>query len=207
MGSNVYDLQRIMSCKIYNPHRDKPLCHSIEQTITRKTFPFSTLSSPAALARSVIYLWQNDTRGETRRSRMSSWNNTGRGRVSGILPEGASMDQQELLETGFGTSQSAEGPLVLGDQQIGASLHPRLAWMMYFEETRSVQAVADKFGISRKTFYKWYKRYKDSNSRQSQRPIPPTAPLPAGNTRGKHSTPQDGEARDRLWPTPAPRLS
>jgi len=74
------------------------------------------------------------------------------------------MDQQELLETGFGTSQSAEGPLVLGDQQIGASLHPRLAWMMYFEETRSVQAVADKFGISRKTFYKWYKRYKDSNS-------------------------------------------
>jgi len=31
--------------------------------------------------------------------------------------------------------------------------------MVCYEETRSAQAVCRKFGISRKTFYKWLKRY------------------------------------------------
>ena len=44
-----------------------------------------------------------------------------------------------------------------------ASLHPRLAWMLCYTETRSAQAVCRKFGISRKTFYKWLKRYKSSS--------------------------------------------
>ena len=74
------------------------------------------------------------------------------------------MDQQEPIGGEFSIPMTAESPLVLGDQQFGASLHPRLAWMMYYEETKSVQAVAEKFGISRKTFYKWYKRYKESSS-------------------------------------------
>jgi transposase len=43
------------------------------------------------------------------------------------------------------------------------SLHPRLAWMMCYKETGSAQAVCRKFGISRKTFYKWLKRYRTTN--------------------------------------------
>jgi transposase len=46
---------------------------------------------------------------------------------------------------------------------LGGSLHPRLAWMMCYKETRNVQAVCRKFGISRKTFYKWLKRYQSEN--------------------------------------------
>lgn len=44
-----------------------------------------------------------------------------------------------------------------------SSLHPRLAWMIYYDETGSVREVCRKFGISRKTFYKWLKRYKNAN--------------------------------------------
>ena len=51
---------------------------------------------------------------------------------------------------------------VAGDSSHGGSLHPRLAWMMCYQETRNVQEVCRKFGISRKTFYKWYKRYQQS---------------------------------------------
>ncbi len=72
------------------------------------------------------------------------------------------MDHQDALESELSLPMRSDNPIMLGDQTIGASLHPRLAWMMYYEETRSVQAVSEKFGISRKTFYKWYKRYKDS---------------------------------------------
>lgn len=42
-------------------------------------------------------------------------------------------------------------------------LYPRLAWILYFEQVHSVQKVCKKFNISRKTFYKWYERYKKSN--------------------------------------------
>lgn len=45
----------------------------------------------------------------------------------------------------------------------GGSLHPRLAWMLYYKETQSAQEVCDRFSISRKTFYKWLKRYKKTN--------------------------------------------
>lgn len=44
------------------------------------------------------------------------------------------------------------------------SLHPRLAWILYYEETHSAQKVCRRFGISRKTFYKWLKRYKVSGA-------------------------------------------
>jgi len=43
------------------------------------------------------------------------------------------------------------------------SLHPRLAWMMAYRETGNAQSVCNRFGISRKTFYKWLKRYQQSN--------------------------------------------
>ncbi|MCK5572566.1 MAG: helix-turn-helix domain-containing protein [Bacteroidetes bacterium] len=52
---------------------------------------------------------------------------------------------------------------VANDSSQANSLHPRLAWMMCYEETRSAQAVCRKFGISRKTFYKWLKRYRETN--------------------------------------------
>jgi transposase len=50
-----------------------------------------------------------------------------------------------------------------GENSLGGSLHPRLAWMMCYRETQNVQAVCRKFGISRKTFYKWLKRYQTEN--------------------------------------------
>lgn len=43
-----------------------------------------------------------------------------------------------------------------------SSLHPRLAWMICYEETGSAQEVCRRFSISRKTFYKWLKRYRHS---------------------------------------------
>jgi transposase len=72
------------------------------------------------------------------------------------------MSSQEFVNTGLGISQGTNSPIILGSQPIGAPLHPRLAWMLCYEETGSVQEVADRFNISRKTFYKWYKRYKNS---------------------------------------------
>lgn len=45
-----------------------------------------------------------------------------------------------------------------------SSLHPRLAWMICYDETGSAQEVCRRFGISRKTFYKWLKRYRQSGS-------------------------------------------
>jgi transposase len=62
--------------------------------------------------------------------------------------------------------RSFEPPTQIGSegqaQGSQSSLHPRLAWMMMYQETRSAQAVCGKFGISRKTFYKWLKRYKET---------------------------------------------
>lgn len=52
-------------------------------------------------------------------------------------------------------------PGAQGSEQ-SSSLHPRLAWMICYEETGSVQEVCRRFGISRKTFYKWLKRYRQS---------------------------------------------
>lgn len=43
------------------------------------------------------------------------------------------------------------------------SLHPRLAWMIAYRETGNAQTVCNRFGISRKTFYKWLKRYQASS--------------------------------------------
>lgn len=63
-----------------------------------------------------------------------------------------------------------------GDLIQSASLTPRLAWMICYNETKSAQEVCKKFGISRKTFYKWLKRYKSSSgdskslTDQSRRP-------------------------------------
>ncbi len=69
----------------------------------------------------------------------------------------------EQSEQGTGTSA-----VTVGENSLGGSLHPRLAWMMCYRETKNVQAVCRKFGISRKTFYKWLKRFQlengDSNS-------------------------------------------
>ena len=49
------------------------------------------------------------------------------------------------------------------ENSMGGSLHPRLAWIICYRETHNVQAVCRKFSISRKTFYKWLKRYQTEN--------------------------------------------
>lgn len=59
--------------------------------------------------------------------------------------------------------------------------HPRLAWMLYYKQVRSVAKVCEKFGISRKTFYKWWNRYSKSgfsqNSLIDESRKPHTSPL------------------------------
>jgi transposase len=47
------------------------------------------------------------------------------------------------------------------------SLHPRLAWILCYNETGSAQEVCKRFGISRKTLYKWLKRYKHADGNAS----------------------------------------
>jgi len=39
----------------------------------------------------------------------------------------------------------------------------RLSWITLYEQTKNVSYVCRHFGISRKTFYKWYNRFKISN--------------------------------------------
>lgn len=39
----------------------------------------------------------------------------------------------------------------------------RLAWFAEYEKVKKVPLVCKKFGISRKTFYKWWKRYNQTN--------------------------------------------
>jgi transposase len=60
-------------------------------------------------------------------------------------------------------ASSADFAATHDDPLQSGSLHPRLAWMMLYQETKSASTVCQKFGISRKTFYKWLKRYQLSN--------------------------------------------
>lgn len=69
----------------------------------------------------------------------------------------------EENQDGFMGDQPSVSSHVTGEPSLGGSLHPRLAWMMCYQETKNVQAVCRKFGISRKTFYKWLKRYQQEN--------------------------------------------
>jgi transposase len=39
----------------------------------------------------------------------------------------------------------------------------RMSWIRMYEQTADVKAVCSRFGISKKTFYKWLKRYRSSN--------------------------------------------
>jgi transposase len=63
---------------------------------------------------------------------------------------------------GYMVTEKRETPSQGGEQS--SSLHPRLAWMICYDETGSAQEVCRRFGISRKTFYKWLKRYRQSGS-------------------------------------------
>ncbi len=47
-------------------------------------------------------------------------------------------------------------------QERSMSLQPRMVWLLYYIQKRNVLLVCQKFCISRKTFYKWLKRYRDS---------------------------------------------
>lgn len=71
------------------------------------------------------------------------------------------MEKQTNLEY---SNNSPSGLTRISDDLLhNGSLHPRLAWMMAYRETGNAQSVCNRFGISRKTFYKWLKRYQDSN--------------------------------------------
>jgi len=49
------------------------------------------------------------------------------------------------------------------DSPDGLEEQSRLAWMQFYARSRNVQEVCIRFAISKKTFYKWLKRYKASN--------------------------------------------
>ncbi len=72
------------------------------------------------------------------------------------------------MENQSAVQYSINSPLGLipdsNDLLRNGSLHPRLAWMMAYRETGNAQGVCTRFGISRKTFYKWLKRYQQSNN-------------------------------------------
>ena len=43
-------------------------------------------------------------------------------------------------------------------------LTPRLAWMLHAKESGSISRTCETFSISRKTFYKWRRRYQEANN-------------------------------------------
>lgn len=47
-------------------------------------------------------------------------------------------------------------------QERSMTMHPRMVWILYYIEKRNVLLVCQRFSISKKTFYKWLKRYRDS---------------------------------------------
>ena len=49
------------------------------------------------------------------------------------------------------------------EESPSALAESRLAWMLCFKDTGSVHEVCSRFNISKKTFYKWLKRYRNSN--------------------------------------------
>ncbi|MDD8018157.1 MAG: helix-turn-helix domain-containing protein [Bacteroidota bacterium] len=61
-------------------------------------------------------------------------------------------------------------------KEIMPTPEERLLWFAEYEKTKKVTLVCKKFNISRKTFYKWWRRYKKSNQafdslqNQSRRP-------------------------------------
>jgi len=73
----------------------------------------------------------------------------------------------DFQDSSSSTHESVHSPGSEQKEATGNSLHPRLAWMMCYEETKSAQAVCRKFGISRKTFYKWLKRYRENGGKTS----------------------------------------
>jgi transposase len=90
---------------------------------------------------------------------------------------------------GFAGS-AAESPAErFTDQMQSGPLLPRLAWMMCYAETGNVQVVCDKFAISKKTFYKWLKRYQQANGNtislldRSRRPHHSPRATPDSNVR------------------------
>ena len=74
-----------------------------------------------------------------------------------------------------------------GLRHRSVALHPRLAWILAYEQTRNVRAVCEKFKISRKTFYKWLRRFEESQGN--------TASL-ADRSRRPHHFPRATPTRD-----------
>ena len=83
-------------------------------------------------------------------------------------------------------SQSDPESVPRSEEFPDTPVQARLAWMVCFNNTGSVQEVCRRFGISKKTFYKWLKRYKDANEDssslldRSRRPhhCPRSTPIP-----------------------------
>ena len=73
------------------------------------------------------------------------------------------VDMENQSEVQYPNNSPSGLTLSSNDFLRNGSLHPRLAWMMAYRETGNAQAVCNRFGISRKTFYKWLKRYQASN--------------------------------------------
>lgn len=47
--------------------------------------------------------------------------------------------------------------------EADSGIATRIAWMKEYEETKDVPSICEKYSISRKTFYKWLKRYRRSS--------------------------------------------
>ena len=83
-------------------------------------------------------------------------------------------------------------------------LTARLGWMLYYDSCHSVSDTADKFNISKKTIYKWLKRYKAGESmvERSRRPHtnPRQTPSEIANLiREQHKETGFGQRRLKRW--------
>jgi transposase len=66
------------------------------------------------------------------------------------------------MQSAIHTDTGEKDLLAIAKQDHHTVAHPRMAWMLYYQQTKSVRKVCQRFGISRKTFYKWWARYKES---------------------------------------------
>ena len=85
----------------------------------------------------------------------------------------------------------------------------RMEWMKEFEEKKSVPSICQKFSISRKTFYKWLKRYKISSNSVSSLGDRSRRPhhSPRATSAGDRSTAARASGEDRLRTKTAEALS
>src|SRR5438132_5357047 len=90
-------------------------------------------------------------------------------------------------------------------KELSREARVRLDWMDFYHRCRNVARTCRHFGISRKTFYRWHRRYNPYNlTTLEARSPPPSSPPPAhlvsppGRSRPGFATPLSPLWKDKL---------